>query len=409
MSSQIIISAIAVTALAAMSALLLPGTAHAVSIHGAVVNGTTGAADVTATVAIINPASGMAPIHTVEAANGKFSVDRLDPGMYMARVDYGGVTYNKPFQIVGDEHANVAVTVYETTNSWEGVKVVVPHFTAARHGDHLVIERVYDIYNESQPPRTIAGDNAFFRFPLPEEMHNFSGLYVQYGEVPIEREPMETDEESVYRVDYPIRPGLTRVVMSYTAEYDTGAVAINEKLLYDIEGFTIFATDAEMAIASSSHDLAQGEGPHAGVSWDINGLERGDVLNLSFSGGVNQEQAAAAGGGQHTVIVVPNEAENLSLVLMVILLLALVAFTGIAMREPLVDGSEALRLSQHRKMLIHRLAKLDDLHETGAIPSAAYHAKRTELKNQVASLTFRLGKSESDGTRTESGERSHAR
>jgi hypothetical protein len=108
------------------------------------------------------------------------------------------------------------------------------------------------------------------------------------------------------------------------------------------------------------------------------------------------------------VIVVPNEAEQLSLVLMVILLLALVAFTAIAMREPRVAGAEALRLSQHRNVLIHRLAKLDDLSEMGVIPSAAYHAKRVELKNHVASLTFRLGINASAGTRTESSERSHA-
>jgi hypothetical protein len=407
MSSHRLRSTFIITALTASLALQVLGTAHAVSIHGAVVNGTTGATDVNATVAVISPSSGMAPIHTVQATNGKFSIDRLDPGTYIARVEYGGVSYNWPFQIVGDEHTNVTVTVYETTSSWEGVKVVVPHFTAARHGDHLVIERVYDIHNEPQPPRTITGDDGFFRFPLPNEMHSFNGLYVQYGEVPIERQPVETDEEGVFKLDYPIRPGLTRVVMTYTAEYDTGAVAINEKLLYDIEGFTIFATDAEMAIASSSHDLAQGEGPHAGVSWDINGLTGGDVLNLSFRGGADQEQTAASGGSQHMVIVVPNEAENLSLVLMVILLLALIAFIGISMREPRVDGSEALRLSQHRNLLIQRLAKLDDLNETGAIPSAAYHAKRAELKNQVASLTFRLGESESAGTQTESGERSH--
>jgi hypothetical protein len=185
-------------------------------------------------------------------------------------------------------------------------------------------------------------------------------------------------------------------------------VALDETLQYDIDGFTIFATDAEMSVASSSHDLTQGEGPHAGVSWDIGGLKKGDVLNLSFRGGVGQE-SASSGGAQPSVIVVPNETENLSLVLMVILLLALVAFTGIAVREPRVAGAEALRLSQHRNLLIQRLAKLDDLNATGAIPSAAYHAKRAELKTQVASLTFRLGKKATARTRNESNERSQAR
>jgi len=382
-------SAITIAAAAVTLVVPLLGTASGISVHGAVVNGTTGTADVTAVVSVIDPSAGMEPIHTVQATNGKFEIDKLDPGTYMARVDYEDVTYNTTFQIVGDEHASVTLTVYETTTSWDGVKVVVPHFTAARHGDHLVIERVYDIHNETQPPRTVTGEAGFFRFPLPDEMHNFSGLYVQYGEVPIEREPIETDEERVYKVDYPIRPGLTRVVMSYTAAYDTGAVALEEKLQYDIESFTIFATDREMEIASSSHELGTEDGPHAGVSWEIDGLKTGQVLNLSFRGGTSQE--SSVGRSQRMVIVVPNDTEGLSLVLMIILLLALFAFTAIAVREPRVDGAEALRLQEYREVLIRRLAKLDDVYETGAIPGAAYWAKRAEIKNQVASLMFRLG------------------
>ena len=406
MSSPRFRSKIAFVAAAIAVAVPLAGTAYGVSIHGAVVNGTTGANDVSATVSIIDPAEGMEAVHTVQTTNGQFSIEKLDPGTYMARVEYGGVTYNRPFQIVGDEHVSVTVVVYETTTSWDGVRIVVPHYTAARHDDHLVIERVFDIYNESQPPKTLAGKSGQFHFALPEEMHSFNGLYVQFGDVPIEREPVETGEEGIYALDYPIRPGLTRVVMGYTAEYDTGAVAFDEKLQHDIEGFTIFATDAEMEIASSSHELITEEGAHAGVQWEIKGLKAGEVLNLSFHGGTSQ--GSSEGGGRRMVIVVPNDAEKLSMVLMVILLLALVAFTGIAVREPRIDGAEALRLRDHREVLIRRLAKLDDVYETGAIPGAAYHAKRAEIKNQVASLMFRLDAAAPVGAPAGEGERSRA-
>ena len=399
-------SVITVAAAAVILVFPLLGTASGISVHGSVVNGTTGKADVTAVVSVINPSAGMEPIQSVQATNGKFEIDKLEPGTYLARVDYDGVTYSTTFQIVGDEHASVAVAVYETTTSWDGVKVVVPHFTAARHGDHLVIERVYDIHNESQPPRTVTGEDGFFRFPLPDAVHNFNGLYVQYGEVPIERQPIETDEERVYIVDYPIRPGLTRVAMSYTTTYDTGAVALEEELLYDIESFTIFATDQEMEITSSSHELGTDDGPHAGVSWEIDGLEAGQVLNLAFRGGTNQESSARS---QRMVSAVPNDTEGLSLVLMVILLLALFAFTGIAVREPRIDGAEALRLQEYREVLIRRLAKLDDVYETGAIPGAAYRAKRAEIKNQVASLMFRLGGGAPAEAAANGNERSGAR
>jgi hypothetical protein len=171
---------------------------------------------------------------------------------------------------------------------------------------------------------------------------------------------------------------------------------MNEKLQYDIENFTIYATDAEMAITSSSHDLVPGEGPHASVSKSFSDLKQGDVLNLSFSGGTSQQPEAAT-GAQSQVFAVPNDAEDLSMLLMIILLLALVAFVGIAMKEPRVAGTEALHLNDHRNLLVARLAKLDDLHETGAIPAAAYQSKRAEIKNQIASLTFRMNKVSGQG------------
>ena len=39
------------------------------------------------------------------------------------------------------------------------------------------------------------------------------------------------------------------------------------------------------------------------------------------------------------------------------------------------------------------MAKLDDVYESGAVPTAAYHAKRKELKNQIVSVVLQLNKS----------------
>jgi hypothetical protein len=406
MSSRRFRSVITVVAAAAGFASTTAVPARGGTVQGTVVNRSTGARNVSAPVSVIDPSAGMTPLYTVQATNGEFSIGDLDAGAYLARVDYEGVTYNWPFQIAENEQATIEITVYDTTSSWEGTRIAVPHFTATRHDDHLVIERVYDVYNERQPPRTIAGDGGYFRFPLPEQMHSFNGMYVQHDEVPVERQPVETDEAGVYRLDYPIRPGLTRVAMSYTVAYDSAAVSLNEKLLYDIESFTIFATDPDMQITSTTNDLIPEEGPHEGVSWHIDGLKKGEVLNLSFRGGSSQETAS---GGEGDIIVVPNQAEGLSLVLMLILLLALAAFTAIAAREPRMSGPESLRLAEYRNVLIRRLAKLDDLYETGAIPSAAYRAKRAELKNQVASLTYRLGAGSRAGAKTGGSKRSIAR
>jgi hypothetical protein len=381
--------------------MLVSGAARAETVNGTVNNGTSGTAVADAEVLIINPSAGMAPVQTVKAVGGRFTVENLDAGVYIARASYGGVTYNHNFQIPatgGSEPVEVAIVVYEPTTSWGGVRIVVPHFTAARHADHLVIERVYDIYNESNPPRTVTGEDGSFRFPLPGDMHSLNGFVVSYSGIPIERQPLETGEAGVWSVDYPIRPGVTRVGMAYTLPYDSVSYTMNEKIHYDIESITIFATDVDMTIHSHSHELAQVEGPHASVSWAINGLKKGQELNLHFQGGADQQVAAAGGGSQPAISVVPNSADSLSTLMMAILLLALMAFAGIALREPHAVGAEALHLKEYRDVLVGRLAKLDDLNQTGAIPAAAYQSKRAELKNQIASLMYRLNASGGSGT-----------
>lgn len=398
-------SVIIITAAAAACLLALPGIPMAESIHGSVTNGTTGSTDVAVDVSVINPAAGMAPLQTIRSTAGEWGVDNLAAGAYIARVEYQGVTYNQSFQIEGDEHVSVAITIYETTPSWDGVRIVTPHYTATRHDNHLVVERVYDIYNETSPLHTVTGDS--FRFPLPAEMHNFNGMYIQYGDVPIEREPVETDEPGIHSVDYPIRPGLTRIVMSYTAEYEGEAVTFTEKLQYDIESFTIFATDAEMKITSPSHGFAEQEGAHAGISWTINGLKRGEQLELAFSGGVSQQVSEPR--SQATVTVIPNDAESLSILLLAILLLALATFSGIALREQDAARADATSLGEHRDLLVARMARLDDLHEAGAVPGAAYQIKRAEIKNQIASLMFRLNQGRKAGSKGEGGKKAGAR
>jgi hypothetical protein len=375
----------------------------AATVEGTIRNGTTGATNVEADVAIINPSAGMMSQRTVHASGGEFTVDDLEAGVYIARVTYKGVAYNEQFQIGGAGPVDVSVSVYEPTTSWDGVRVIVPHVTGSRRDGHLVIERVYDIMNESDPPRTMTGEDGYFRFPLPDDLHDFTALYVEYSGVPIERQPVETGETGVWRVEYPIRPGVTRVAMAYTVDYSAAEYEIHEKALYDIDEFTIFATDPGMEVTSSTHELVREEGPHASVSWVIHGIKRGDTFELRFQGGTPQQ---AAGGAQPVVSIIPNRAEGLSLLIMFILLLTLVAFIGIALKEPHATDVEAPRLKEYRDVLVRRLAKLDDLYETGAVPAAVYHSKRADVKNQIASLMYRLNMGGGSGAkRIQSGTR----
>ena len=186
-----------------------------------------------------------------------------------------------------------------------------------------------------------------------------------------------------------IRPGLTRIAMSYEVGYHESAYLLNEVLLFNIDQFTVFATDLNMSVSSSSHTMTQGDGAHSAVSWVIDNMKQGETLSIQFSGGTAQQ---ASGGAQPVVSTIPNNTEGLSILMMIILGLALLAFIAVASRDQSDSGTRAKQLEDHRQLLVRRLARLDDVHESGAVPGAAYHETRLELKNQVASVVLQLNK-----------------
>jgi hypothetical protein len=388
MKSKLLLS---LPALVVFCCLVLAASgAISATVTGTVKNGTTGQNMSDADVSLVNPAAGMKTEKTTRAANGRYSFENVEPGMYLVQSSYQGVTYRHSAQAVANDHLIVDILVYDATESWSGVRVLAPHFTAARKGDHLIIERVYDIYNESSPPVTIAGENGYFRFPVPGDMHEFHALYASFEGIPVERQPVETADKSALRVDFPIRPGLTRFAMSYEVGYHDSAYMLSEVLLYNVEQLTVFATDLEMAVSSPTHTMTQGEGAHSAVSWGIENMKQGELLSIQFSGGSVQQ--AASGGAQPVVSTIPNNTESLSILMMIILGLALLAFIAVASREQSDSSVQAQQLEDHRGLLVRRLARLDDVHESGAVPGAAYHAKRQELKNQVASVVIQLSK-----------------
>ena len=358
--------------------------AHAFTIRGQVVNGTTGAAVNDAKVAVVNPSGGMMQEREVEAKGGRFEVAGLDDKapIYLLRVDYDGVPYNVPVQVDGTDQ-DITVTVYESTSSWDGIKVSSPHLAASWQGNHLSIEQLFEISNESAPPRTATGDAGYFKLFIPAEMESLTTCFVTSLGVPVDRGPIPTDEANVYRVEYPIRPGLTRIGIAYKVPY-AGQYTMNAKILYDLAHVFVFLVDPEMQITSPSHTLQPSEPVHGMTAYSIHGVPKNSVLTLAFSGGTSQALAS-----EQEVHVVPNDAHRMALYAMIPLLLVLLALVGLSQRNANPLANTAV-LQSHYDLLVKRLARLDDLRAADAISSDAHRAARDEMTARLGALAVRL-------------------
>ncbi len=366
------------------------GIANAVTVRGKIVNGSTGKST-DAKVYAVNPAAGMDEEQAVQSKNGAFVIENLDPqAFYLLRVDYAGVQYNQPLQPTGQDQ-EITVDVYDTTTSWDGVKVTMPHIAAVRDGNRLVIEQMFEINNDVA--KTISGKEGFFRLFIPTNVDTITQLFVTSLNVPVDRDPEPTGAPGEYYLDYPIRPGLTRVGLTYKVPYAGDQFELQQKIFYDIGHISIFAVDPHMSITSSSHTLQAQEQVHGMASWTLHGLTKGSTLVLKFEGGHEHAPEMAGGGGGGgggQVNAVPGGSEPFSRYLMVTLALVLGTLAFVTMRgasDPLTDAKV---LRRHYDLLVTRLARLDDLHATGTISGDAYKAARENLMTNLGVIALQL-------------------
>ena len=393
-------------AFSVLAITLFAADAGAFAVHGTVTNGTTGVTNVSAKVTVVSPSQGMEEEGTFQATNGHFEVPNLDGSapIYLLEVEYDGVTYETPLRVTGEDQT-ASVTIYERTSSWDGIHVIVPHLAVSRGGDFLSVEELYEISNETSPPKTAAGDDGLFQFYLPADMDTLAACRVTSLGVPVDRTPEKTRTPNMYRIDYPIRPGKTEISVSYLVPYASGKYALSEHLAHDVDHLMVYAVDPQIKVTSPSHTLEQQPPVHGMLAFAVHGLKGGTDLVLNMEGGDPNFAGTGAtaggnGGGSGSgdatsdasgnVIVVPSDSERLSVLFMIALLLVFGGVIAVALRDEIHPLSDARILRNHYDKIVGRMARLDDLNAANAVPRDAYRAARDELLGQAAALALKL-------------------
>jgi hypothetical protein len=225
-------------------------------------------------------------------------------------------------------------------------------------------------------------------------METLTACFVTSLGVPVDRTPMPTDEPGVYRVDYPIRPGLTNIGVSYKVPYASGSFTLTTKVLYNLEHVFVYGVSPDLKITSTSHTLQAGEPVHGMTVFSIHSPPKNTDLTIAFEGGSSEPPAVA--GGQE-VSVVPSDAHRVALYAMFALLLALLGVVGATQRNPNpLANSKVLRT--HYDLLVKRLARLDDLRAAEAITPDSHRAAREELTTRLGALAMRMRTLEAPAT-----------
>lgn len=203
------------------------------AVDGVVLNGTLMRPQPGVEISLVQPSQqGMKPLgKTVSDQQGKFKIDAVIlPGPGLLQSTYQGATYN---QIItpGMPTSGVEVMVFESTNKAGTAKVAQHLIVMEPTADQIKISELFIMSNKTTMTYhdTAAGSAQFF---LPEgSAESAKAIITAPGGMPVPRPASQTAKAGIYKVDYPLKPGDTRIEVTYTtpaAQKFSGKIAASD-------------------------------------------------------------------------------------------------------------------------------------------------------------------------------------
>jgi hypothetical protein len=194
------------------------------AVDGTVINRTIGSPQANATVTLYKLGdAGMESIETVKSdAQGRFRINRPVDGPHLLQAAWDGVTYNHMLP-PGSSTSGVEVEVYNATRDAKVAEATTHMILYEPAANELAVNESIVFHNNSLfslnnpesgtlriflPPQ--AGGKASVRATAPKGM-------------PIERAVEKTRTANVYFIDFPIKPGETRIDVSYKIPFQPPA------------------------------------------------------------------------------------------------------------------------------------------------------------------------------------------
>jgi len=278
--------------------LLLSAASLQAAIDGVVTNSTSGKPQANATVTLFQPTQqGPQFIDSVKTdAQGKFQITKEVPaggaGPLLLQAVYGGVQYNKMLP-PGTPTTGVEIPVFETSKK-PGDAKVDQHMILLEPspGGTLQVSESYVFQNNGKITWNDP-DNGTLRFALPPGAQGKVELNaVAPGGLPVRKAPDPGTQPNTFKLDFPIKPGESRVDLSWSMPFNTPGV-FEEKIL-TTGGVTRLV--APTGVTFKGGDLQDlGQEPRTKAS--IFGVKGSEIkVDVEGTGTLNQGGDTSGGG-----------------------------------------------------------------------------------------------------------------
>ncbi len=204
-------------------AFLLAAQAYA-AVTGTVTNQSTGKPQAGATVALYRLATrtGLELIDQAKSdAQGNFTINQTPQGPHLIRTAFDGVTYNHMLP-PGQPVTGIPIEVYNASKEPGGAKVAKHMILFEPSGGQVQVNETY-LFTNTGKTAWNDPDSGTLKFFLPAGAGKPEVKATAPGGMPLGAQVNKTAKPDVMAVDFAIKPGDTRIDVSYAAPYTEGA------------------------------------------------------------------------------------------------------------------------------------------------------------------------------------------
>ena len=167
------------------------------------------------------------------------------------------------------------------------------------------------VAGDSEPNAAVAG---LMNMPLPQPVNPGKGR----GE---------------YFLQYPLKPGLTIVMVAYDVDYSSNHLALGDSYPYPIDSAELLVSPPSLTVDSPLFKPAGADADTGSQKYVAPGLKQGTKLEARLSGEAGRMNAAEARPGEAQVKVLPNPITRLDVPLLACFLLVLLWALGVRLAK----------------------------------------------------------------------------
>lgn len=316
---------------------------------------------------------------------------------YLLRASYKGVVYTQNLMIQENKKYNVDLVVYEASNKWQNLTVRIPHMIMVRSENMIEVQQTYEINNTGVTAYHISdASKPTFRFKIPEGAQFQNALTSHNQSAPIGATAFAYQDGM--GVNFPLRPGITQIQLTYTADYSAQKLDLSSFWYYDIAECNIFVSPKDIQVNSDKLSHVHDERMEANnfSIYTASGIKANEAFKLELSGGSARKQDDHDHGNNETIAASENLIQKKSFIWIFLMfsILSLALFFGLNKKAAVKsyqppsehkkqNKQQKSELTKKRDNLAQQIAMLDDNFSENKIEEAAYNKRRNELKIEL--------------------------